>query len=67
LQASLRAPCSEKDSDDEFAGTGIASGSKNRMDVLQTAALTNAQKIVRQKMQHAIKALWFLYIFISQF
>ncbi|MDR1226867.1 MAG: hypothetical protein LBK47_08230 [Prevotellaceae bacterium] len=49
------APCAEKDSDDEFAATGISSGSKNRMDVLQTAALTNAQNIVRQKMQHAYK------------
>jgi hypothetical protein len=49
------APCAEKDTDDEFAATGISSGSKNRMDVLQTSALTNAQNIVRQKMQHAYK------------
>ncbi len=48
-------PCQEMDSDEEFAATGIASGSKNRMDVLQTSALTNAQNIVRQKMQHAYK------------
>jgi predicted Zn-dependent protease len=44
-----------QDDDDNFAATGIASGSKNRMDVLQTNALTNAQNIVRQKMQHAYK------------
>lgn len=49
------APCTELDTQDEFAATGIASGSKNRMDVLQTTALTNAQNIVRQKMQHAYK------------
>jgi len=49
------APCSEPDSDDYFTALGIANGSKNRMDVLQTSALTNAQNIVRQKMQHAYK------------
>ena len=49
------APCAVYDDDDFFAATGIASGSKNRMDVLQTSALTNAQNIVRQKMQHAYK------------
>lgn len=49
------APCAEHDTDEEFAATGIASGSRNRMDVLQTSALTNAQNIVRQKMQHAYK------------
>jgi major membrane immunogen (membrane-anchored lipoprotein) len=51
------APCTEHDTDEEFAATGIASGSKNRMDVLQTTALTNAQSIVRQKMQHAYKGV----------
>jgi hypothetical protein len=49
------APCSEPDTDEYFAALGIANGSKNRMDVLQTAALTNAQNIVRQKMKHAYK------------
>lgn len=49
------APCTQHDTDDEFAATGFANGSKNRMDVLQTAALTNAQNVVRQKMQHAYK------------
>ena len=49
------APCTQHDTDDEFAATGISNGSRNRMDVLQTAALTNAQNIVRQKMQHAYK------------
>jgi hypothetical protein len=46
-------PCTIPDTDDEFGATGIANGSKNRMDVLQTSALTNAQNIIRQKMQHA--------------
>ena len=49
------APCADVDTENEFVGLGIASGSKNRMDVLQTSALTNAQNIVRQKMQHAYK------------
>jgi hypothetical protein len=49
------APCTAQDDDEYFAATGIASGSKNRMDVLQTSSLTNAQNIVRQKMQHAYK------------
>lgn len=48
-------PCAEYDTDDYFGATGIASGPKNRMDVLQTSALTNAQNIVRQKMKHAYK------------
>ncbi|GHT44437.1 hypothetical protein AGMMS49965_20060 [Bacteroidia bacterium] len=51
----FEAPCTMMDTDDYFAATGIASGSKNRMDVLQTAALTNAQNLVRQKLQHAYK------------
>jgi hypothetical protein len=50
-------PCQEFDTDDYFAAAGIASGSKNRMDVLQTAALTNAQNVIRQKMQHAYKGM----------
>lgn len=48
-------PAAEHDTDDYFGATGIASGPKARMDVLQMAALTNAQNIVRQKMQHAYK------------
>jgi len=47
------APCADKDTDAYFVGLGIANGSRNRMDLLQAAALTNAQSIVRQKMQHA--------------
>jgi hypothetical protein len=49
------APCAEQDTDEYFVGLGIANGSKMRMDVLQTSALTNAQNVVRQKMQHAYK------------
>jgi len=51
----FEAPCAQMDTDDEFAATGFANGSKNRMDVLQTSALTNAQNVIRQKMQHAYK------------
>ena len=50
-------PCADKDTPEYFVGLGIANGSKNRMDVLQGAALTNAQNIVRQKMQHAYKGM----------
>ena len=48
-------PCAEKDTDDEFAAFGTANGSRNRMDVLQTSALTNAQNVIRQKMRHAYR------------
>lgn len=49
------APCSDYDTDDYYVGLGIASGAKARMGELQTAALTNAQNIVRQKLKHAYK------------
>lgn len=49
------APCSEYDTEEYFAATGISSGPSTRMDVLQTSALTNAQNIIRQKMQHAYR------------
>ncbi len=48
-------PAAEYDTDESFGATGIASGPKMRMDVLQSAALSNAQGLVRQKMQHAYK------------
>lgn len=48
-------PAAEYDTDDYFGATGIAQGPATRMDVLQMAALTNAQNIVRQKIQHAYK------------
>jgi hypothetical protein len=48
-------PCTELDSETEFAATGIASGSRNLMGELQGLALANAQGIARQKMQHAYK------------
>jgi len=51
------APCADKDTPEYFVGLGIANGSRNRMDVLQTSALTNAQNIARQKMQHAYKGM----------
>lgn len=48
-------PAAEYDTDDSFGATGIASGPKARMDVIQMASLTNAQNLVRQKMRHAYK------------
>ena len=46
-------PVAENDTEEYFGATGIASGSKARMGELQLLALTNAQNIIRQKMQHA--------------
>ncbi len=48
-------PAAENDTEDYFGATGIASGPKARMGELQLLALTNAQNIIRQKMQHAYK------------
>ncbi len=48
-------PATEIDTEEYFGATGIAYGPQNRMDVLQTTALTNAQNIIRQKMSHAYK------------
>ncbi len=48
-------PNGEFDTDDYFGASGIASGPKARMGELYSAALTNAQNIVRQKMAHAYK------------
>ncbi len=53
----FEAPCADKDTPEYFVGLGIANGSRNRMDVLQGAALTNAQNIARQKMQHAYRGM----------
>lgn len=50
-------PAAEYDTDDSFGATGIATGSKMRMDVLQKVALANAQELVRQKMKHSYKGL----------
>lgn len=49
------APCIDYDTDDYYVGLGIASGAKARMGELQTVALTNAQNIVRQKLQHTYR------------
>ena len=48
-------PAAENDTDEYFGATGIASGPKARMGELQLMALTNAQNIIRQNMQHAYK------------
>ena len=53
----FEAPCADRDTPEYFVGLGISNGSRSRMDVLQTAALTNAQNIARQKMQHAYKGM----------
>jgi hypothetical protein len=49
-------PCVKEighDNDEFFTAVGTASGSKNRQDILQNDALTNAQNMVRQKLAHA--------------
>lgn len=48
-------PAAENDTDEYFGATGIASGPKARMGDLQLDALSNAQNMIRQKMQHAYK------------
>lgn len=48
-------PAAENDTEEYFGATGIAYGSKARMGELQLLALTNAQNLIRQKMQHAYK------------
>lgn len=48
-------PAAENDTDDYFGATGIATGPKARMGDLQLDALSNAQNMIRQKMQHAYK------------
>lgn len=50
-------PTFEPDTEEYFAASGIATGNRQRMDVLQTEALTNAQNIIRQKMKHAYKGM----------
>ena len=46
-------PAAENDTDEYFGATGIATGPKARMGDLQLDALSNAQNMIRQKMQHA--------------
>lgn len=50
-------PDFEPDTEDYFAATGIATGAKERMGVLRQDALTNAQNIIRQKMEHAYEGM----------
>lgn len=50
-------PTFEPDTEEYFAASGIATGSRQRMDALQEAALANAQNIIRQKMKHAYKGM----------
>jgi len=59
FRETFEAPCSSYGHDDDewFAAIGIANGPRTRMDVIQQAALTNAQNIIRQKMQHAYEGV----------
>lgn len=50
-------PTFEPDTEEYFAASGIATGARQRIDVLQQAALTNAQSIIRQKMKHAYQGM----------
>lgn len=50
-------PTFEPDTEDFFAASGLATGAKERMDVLQQAALANAQGVIRQKMKHAYQGM----------
>jgi hypothetical protein len=50
-------PTFEPDTEDFFAASGIAEGPRQRMDVLQQEALTNAQNVIRQKMKHAYQGM----------
>ncbi len=50
-------PAAENDTEEYFGATGIASGPKTQMGSLQLIALTNAQNMIRQKMQHAYKGM----------
>jgi len=45
-------PCDKLDDDEWFYAVGTAIGPRVRMDVLQKAALINAQSMVRTKMKH---------------
>lgn len=51
--ASNQEPEPEYDTDEWFGATGYAYGSRNQRGQLQSLALTNAQDMVRQKMQHS--------------
>jgi len=51
------APCSVYDNEEYFAATGIASGPATQKGTLQRTALSNAQAMVRQKMQHAYEGV----------
>ena len=50
-------PGFEHDTEEYFAAVGLSNGSKERMDVLQLSALTNAQNVIRQKLKHAYKGM----------
>ena len=56
-QGTYKMPTFEPDTEEYFAASGIATGPRQRMNVLQQDALTNAQSMIRQKMQHAYKGM----------
>lgn len=50
-------PTFEPDTEEYFAATGIARGSRERLDMLQKLALNDAQSNVRAKMAHAYEGM----------
>lgn len=51
------APDAETDTKEYFVGTGFSYGSRVQKSVLQRTALTNAQNIIRQKLQHSYEGM----------
>lgn len=56
-EAFYEMPCAMYDDDEYFAATGSAEGPRARLDVLQLAALGNAQQLCRRKVQHAYQGM----------
>ncbi len=52
-----QAPGAEIDTDEYFAGFGVASGSQHQMGEVHLAAVKNAQDIVRMKLKHCYKGM----------
>ena len=50
-------PTFEPDTEEYFAATGIARGSRERLDMLQKLALNDAQSNIRAKMAHAYEGM----------
>jgi hypothetical protein len=50
-------PCAARDDDEWFVATGVANGPRTRIDVMQGAALANAQGMIRQKMKYVYEGI----------